>query len=54
MQSKSFIGLGMMGYELLHHARAQRQVKQEMFSYIITFRVTTKKFIFPTRNNTVY
>ena len=38
MQSRVFIDIAIMDYELLHHARAKR-VKPKVFLYIVTFRL---------------
>ena len=39
MQSRVFIGIAIMDYELLPHARAWRRVKPKVFFYIVTFRL---------------
>ena len=39
MQSRVFIGLATMDYELSHHVHTRRRVKPRVFFYIVTFRL---------------
>ena len=43
MQSRVFIVLATMDYELSHHVHTWRRVKPKVFFYIVTFRLFLQK-----------